>query len=257
MAKSERVQFGGGSGDGDRLAGILDLPGGDPSAFAMFAHCFTCSKDLHATRRVSRALAERGIATLRVDFTGLGESEGDFASTTFGGNIDDLLAAATFLEREHEQPALLIGHSLGGAAVILASARLTSVRAVATIGAPSDPAHVTHLFTDEAEDIAAHGEAEVSIGGRPFRIKREFVEDLEHHAPTDILADLKKPLLIMHAPGDAIVPIDHARILFDAALHPKSFISLDDADHLLSKPRDAEYAAAMIAAWAGRYLTDE
>jgi fermentation-respiration switch protein FrsA (DUF1100 family) len=242
---------------GEELVGILDMPKEKPIAFALFAHCFTCSKDLHVTKRISRALAERSIATLRVDFTGLGESEGEFAGTTFSSNIDDLIAAAAHLESEYEAPSLLIGHSLGGAAVISACARLKQVRAIATIGAPSDPAHVSHLFTDKETDIRKHGEAEVSIGGRPFRISATFLDDLAAHALTDVLAELKKPLLIMHAPGDKIVSVDHARKLFEAAFHPKSFISLDDADHLLSKPRDARYAAEMIAAWAGRYLTND
>ena len=242
---------------GEELAGILDMPESTPIAFALFAHCFTCSKDLHVTKRISGALAERGIAPLRIDFTGLGESEGDFAATTFSSNLDDLFAAAAYLESEHEAPSLLIGHSLGGAAVIAASATLEHVKAIATIGAPSDPAHVSHLFTDKKASIREHGEAEVSIGGRPFTIRQKFLDDLQQHALTDILAELKKPLLIMHAPSDAIVPVDHARALFDAAFHPKSFISLDGADHLLSRPRDAQYAATMIAAWANRYLTED
>lgn len=230
------------------------MPEDTPVAYALFAHCFTCSKDLHVTRRISRALAKRDIATLRVDFSGLGESEGEFAETTFSSNIGDLLAAAQYLKDEHEAPKLLIGHSLGGAAVIAASERLKEVRAVATIAAPSDPAHIRRLFTKKEEDIRQQGEAEVSIGGRPFRIKASFLDDLEQHSLIDILEDLKKPLLVMHAPADRIVSIEHARKLFEAAFHPKSFVSLDDADHLLSNPRDARYAAEMIAAWAGRYL---
>jgi fermentation-respiration switch protein FrsA (DUF1100 family) len=254
MSRSERFQFEAATPDGGLLAGILDTPEDAPRAYALIAHCFTCSKDFPATKRISRALAEQGVATLRIDFTGLGESEGEFAASSFSGNIDDLLAAAAFLEREHRAPTLLIGHSLGGAAVIAAAERLPHARAIATIGAPSDPKHVARLFTNARQDIERDGEAEVSIGGRPFTIKTSFLDDLKRHALTDVLAQLRKPLLILHAPADAVVSIDHARVLFEAAFHPKSFVSLDDADHLLSRPRDAQYTANIIAAWASRYV---
>lgn len=250
-----RISFTG--SEGVEVAALLDLPDATPKSFALFAHCFTCSKDLHVTKRISGALAGYNIATLRVDFTGLGESEGDFAATTFSSNINDLVAAADYLRDEYQAPSLLIGHSLGGAAVIAASRSISSARAIATIGAPSDPAHIKRLVADSKQEIEQHGEAEVFIGGRPFTIRQQFLDDLAQHSLTDTLAELKKPVLVMHAPGDAIVSVEHARALFEAAFHPKSFLSLDDADHLLSKPRDAKYAALMIAAWAGRYLTDD
>lgn len=256
MASNKRIRFGG--PNNDRLAGILELPAdGAPRAHAIFAHCFTCSKDLHASRRISRALADEGIATLRMDFTGLGESEGEFAESTFSTNIEDITEAATHLAGEHGPVQLLIGHSLGGAAAIKASAGLEHVRAVATIGSPSEPSHVTHLFTDHKADIREQGQAEVSIGGRPFKISARFLDDLERQSLQDVLAGLRKPILIMHSPIDQIVSIDHARKLYEAAHHPKSFVSLDDADHLLSKHRDAKYAARLIAAWGVRYLIDD
>lgn len=256
MSNNTHVRFGG--QNKEKLAGILELPDdGTPRAHAIFAHCFTCSKDLHASRRISRALASEGIATLRIDFTGLGESEGEFVESTFTSNIEDVTEAAEFLAAEHGPARLLVGHSLGGAAVVKASARLADVRAVATIGSPSEPSHVTHLFTKHKDDIRKHGQAEVSIGGRPFKIGADFLDDLERQSVQDVLAKLRKPFLIMHSPIDNIVSIDHARKLFEAAYHPKSFISLDDADHLLSKPRDARYAARLIAAWGVRYLIDD
>ena len=252
---TQRVTFEG--SDGHELSRILDQPTGDVAAYAIFAHCFTCSKDFQATRRVSAALSQRGIATLRLDFTGLGESEGEFAATTFSSNIGDLLAAGAFLSSHYAAPKLLIGHSLGGAAIIAAAAELPSVTALATIGAPSDPAHVRHLFAGHDRALERHGEVEVTIGGRPFRIRQAFVEDLERHTLTDDLASLRLPLLVLHAPADTVVSIEHARRLFEAAYHPKSFVSLDDADHLLRRRRDAEYVAEIVAAWASRYLTHE
>lgn len=252
MTHSERVTFQ--NDEGIELSGILDRPSGEVLAYAIFAHCFTCSKDFQPTRQVSEALSQRSIATLRVDFTGLGESEGRFAATTFSSNIDDLVSAGAFLSAHYAAPQLLLGHSLGGAAVILAAARMPSVSALATIGAPSDPAHVRHLFGEHDRRIEQRGEVEVNIGGRPFRIRQSFVEDLERHSPPDTLAALRRPLLIMHAPADNIVSIEHARRLFEAAYHPKSFVSLDDADHLLRRRRDAEYVAEIVAAWAQRYL---
>lgn len=252
-AARERVTFPG--AQGGALAGRLHLPPTAPRAFAVFAHCFTCGKDVHAAVRVSAALAEAGIATLRFDFTGLGESEGDFAGTTFSGNVDDLVAACDWLRRTHQAPRLLVGHSLGGAAVIAAAARVPEVRAVATIAAPADPAHVRTLFGPRAAELEATGEAEVSLGGpRPFRIRRELLDDLARHESSDAVRELNRALLVLHAPADPIVPVDHARRLFEAARHPKSFVSLDGADHLLSRAEDARWTGGLIATWAARYL---
>ncbi len=240
---------------GEALAARLDVPpDGRPRACAIFAHCFTCSKTLSAVSHISRALVNEGIAVLRFDFTGLGESEGDFADTTFSSNVADLLAAAAFLEREHQAPALLVGHSLGGAAVLCAAAHLPSVRAVVTIGAPFDPAHIRHLFADGIDEIAAQGEATVDLGGRPFVIKQEFLDDLSEAGSRDHIAHLGKALLVMHAPADKTVSIDNARRIFEAARHPKSFVSLDAADHLLTEPADARYAGRVLAAWADAYI---
>ena len=239
---------------GTALAAKLDLPEGPPRAHAVFAHCFTCSKDSKAAAFVSQALAARGIATLRFDFTGLGQSDGDFADSSFSANVGDLLAAVDHLRRHHAAPRILIGHSLGGAAVLVAAAHVPEARAVVTIGAPCDPAHVKHLFAAGHDDIAAQGEALVNIGGRPFRIRREFVEDLERQTNAQSIATLRKALLVMHAPRDATVSIDNAAEIFTRAKHPKSFVSLDDADHLLSRREDAAYAAEVIAAWASRYV---
>jgi putative redox protein len=236
------------------LAARLDLPEGPRLATAIFAHCFTCSKDLHAARRIAARLASMGIAVLRFDFTGLGHSGGEFANTTFTSNVDDLVAAAEYLEGRGMAPDLLIGHSLGGAAVLRAAARLPSVKAVATIGAPFDPEHVTHNFGDALEKIRADGSAEVRLGGRPFRISRAFVEDVAAEKLAPAIAGLKRALLILHAPRDEVVGIDNATRIFMAARHPKSFVTLDTADHLITDPRDADYAAEVIAAWAGRYL---
>jgi uncharacterized OsmC-like protein/alpha/beta superfamily hydrolase len=249
---TERFDFQG--ANGQALSGRLELPEGAPTAYALFAHCFTCGKDALAATRIARHLAALGIATLRFDFTGLGGSEGEFANTGFTSNIEDIVAAADHLRLTRMAPALLVGHSLGGAAVLAAAGRIPEAKAVATIGAPFDAAHVLHLFGDRAPAIADTGSAKVEIGGRPFQIKRSFVEDLTRHDQGSRIADLRRSLLVMHAPGDATVGIDNASQIFMKARHPKSFISLDGADHLLSKPRDAEYAASVIAAWASRYL---
>ena len=249
---SAEVQFTGSLGEA--LSARLDMPAGAPKAYALFAHCFTCSKETVAATRIAGALAERGIATLRFDFTGLGGSGGDFANSNFTSNIEDLVAAAGHLEANYAAPSLLIGHSLGGAAVLAAAERLPEVRAVATIGAPADPEHVAHLFADREADIEAAGEAEVVIGGRNFRIQKQFLDDLRSQPVEERIGNLRRALLVMHAPLDDVVGVDNATRIFIAAKHPKSFVSLDDANHLLSRGRDATYAAGIIAAWAGRYI---
>jgi uncharacterized OsmC-like protein/fermentation-respiration switch protein FrsA (DUF1100 family) len=249
---NERFQFPG--SEGQQLAAALDLPEGEPAAFALFAHCFTCGKDVLAAKRIAVALAAKGIAVLRFDFTGLGSSEGDFANSTFSSNVADLVRAADHLRETRKAPAILIGHSLGGAAVLAAARQIPEAKAVVTIAAPSDPAHVTGLFADRIDDIRKHGEVEVSLAGRPFHIKREFLDDIAEHNLMDDIARLHKALLVMHSPTDDTVGIDNATRIFVAAKHPKSFVSLADADHLLSDRRDSMYAADVIAAWAERYL---
>jgi putative redox protein len=239
---------------GHELAARLELPAGAPRAYALFAHCFTCSKDSLAAAYISQALAARGIAVLRFDFTGLGMSGGDFAESSFSSNIDDLLAAAAYLRHSHEAPQLLVGHSLGGAAMLAAAAGIAESRAVATIGSPFDPRHVERLLKGGKEEILAAGEAKVDIGGRPFTVRRQFLEDLERHDPAARVARLGKALLILHSPSDTIVSIDNAAKIFMTARHPKSFVSLDDADHLLTRAQDSAYAAEVLAAWASRYL---
>lgn len=242
---------------GRTLAGRLERPDdGAPRATAIFAHCFTCSKDLVAAVRVSRALASHGIATLRFDFAGHGESDGDFADGTFATHVDDVVAAADWLGAELAAPALLVGHSLGGAAVLAAAPRLESVRAVATIAAPSETAHVRALFDDELAAIRADGQADVVLAGRTFTITDELVASLEHPHLEEALADLRPALLILHSPDDRTVGIDHATRLYTAAKHPKSFVSLAGANHLLTDPADADYVGAVLAAWVGRYLDD-
>lgn len=252
MTRRQRVTFT--SATGIPLAGWLDLPDGDPSAFALFAHCFTCGKDSHAATRISRGLTGRGIGVLRFDFTGLGESAGEFADTTFGSSIEDLVAAADYLRTGWGGPHLLIGHSLGGAAVLAAAERIPEVTAVVTIGAPSDPAHIAHLLAGTASEIEARGEADVRIGGRTFRVGRRFLHDIGEQSQAHRILHLGAALLVLHSPQDTIVGVDNARRIYQAARHPKSFISLDGADHLLTDPADAVYAAEVIAAWAARYL---
>jgi uncharacterized OsmC-like protein/fermentation-respiration switch protein FrsA (DUF1100 family) len=249
---NQRFQFTG--AEGQQLAAALDLPQGQPLAYALFAHCFTCGKDVLAARRIAVALAAKGIAVLRFDFTGLGSSEGDFANSTFSSNVADLVRAADHLRETRRAPAILIGHSLGGAAVLAAAAQVPEAKAVVTIAAPSDPAHVTGLFADRIEDIRKHGKVEVSLAGRPFQIKREFLDDIAEHNLMSHVAGLHKALLIMHAPTDDTVGIDNATRIFVAAKHPKSFVSLAGADHLLSDRRDDMYVADVIAAWAERYV---
>lgn len=241
--------------DGHTLTGSLEQPDVGPiRVMALFAHCFTCGKDVVAATRIASALAEQGIAVFRFDFTGLGGSDGDFGNTNFSSNVEDLLDAAAFLAEHYQAPSLLIGHSLGGAAALVAASRLDSVEAVVTLAAPSTPAHVQHLFADQHCDINSDGQAEVDIGGRHFNIKAQLLEDLEDWSSRNLVATLRKPLLIFHSPVDAVVPVSEAAELYQAALHPKSFVSLDNADHLLSKRADSDYVAATLAAWATRYL---
>jgi uncharacterized OsmC-like protein/alpha/beta superfamily hydrolase len=255
MTRSEKVEFKG--TNGDLLAGRLDRPNGKPRAFALFAHCFTCSKDVFAAQRISTALAERGVAVLRFDFTGLGNSQGDFANTSFSSNIADLVAAADFLRAQHEAPKLLIGHSLGGAAVPLAAAKIPECIGVATLNAPFDPQHVQHLFGNALETIKSKGEATVTLAGRSFTIRKDFVEDLMIHSPGENLRHLRRALLIFHATKDNVVGMENARLIYEAAQHPKSFIALEGADHFLSRREDATYIADMLTAWAMRYLEVE
>ena len=249
---TERFQFAGTGGH--QLAAALDLPDGAIAAYALFAHCFTCSKDVLAAKRIAAVLAAKGIAVLRFDFTGLGSSEGDFANSTFSSNVADLVLAADHLRQTRKAPAILIGHSLGGAAILAAAGQIAEAKAVVTIAAPSDPAHVTHLFKDRIEDIRQQGEVQVSLAGRPFRIKREFIDDVAEQSRTAKIATLHKALLVMHSPTDDTVGIDNATHIFVAAKHPKSFVSLAGADHLLSQRRDSTYVADVIAAWAERYV---
>lgn len=249
---TERITFPGHSGD--TLSARLDLPDGPHLATALFAHCFTCSKDIPAARRIAARLASMGIAVLRFDFTGLGHSKGEFANTTFTSNVGDLHAAAAYLAGRGMAPTLMIGHSLGGAAVLRAAGDMAGIKAVVTIGAPYDPEHVTHNFSDALEDISTVGRATVDLGGRPFTIGKGFVKDVKAQMLGPVIKELKAALLVMHAPRDSVVGIENATNIFAAARHPKSFVTLDDADHLITQARDAEYAADVIAAWAGRYL---
>lgn len=251
--RSERIRFS--NEFGHELVARLDLPvAGDPVAYAIFAHCFTCTKNLKAVGRITSALAERGIATLRFDFTGLGESEGDFAQTDFTTDVSDLVSAARHLEEIQRVPEILIGHSLGGTAVMAAAQSIESVAAVATIGAPSSPTHVRKLLVEDIEEIRRTGEATVHLRGRPFKITSQFLDALEASNLPDSLANLRVPLLIAHSPLDNLVGIDNASELFMAARHPKSFLSLDDADHLLSGEEHGRYVGGVIAAWAARYI---
>src|ERR1700687_6082620 len=249
---TERFQFTGVGGH--QLAAALDLPEREPVAYALFALCFTCGKDVLAARRIAAALAAEGIAVLRFDFTGLGSSEGEFANSTFSSNVADLVRAADHLRETRKAPALLIGHSLGGAAILAAASQIPDARAVVTIAAPSDPAHVTGLFRDRIEDIRKHGKVEVSLAGRPFHISSEFLDDVAEHNLMTHVASLHKALLVMHSPTDDTVGIDNATRIFVTARHPKSFVSLADADHLLTGKRDAAYVADVLAAWATRYI---
>jgi fermentation-respiration switch protein FrsA (DUF1100 family) len=252
---SQRVDFPG--SQGHPLAGRLDTPDHAPRAWAVFAHCFTCSKDTKAAAYIAQALAAGGYGVLRFDFTGLGGSGGDFANTDFSSNVDDLVAAADWLRDHQGAPTLLIGHSLGGAAVLAAAGRVHDARAVVTLGAPFDPAHVTHQFGAALQAIEADGQAEVTLGGRPFTIRRSFVDDVNGQAQQQRIRALRRPLLVMHAPDDTVVEVDNARRIFEAALHPKSFVALDAADHLLTRAADARFAAGIIAGWAARYVPQD
>ena len=237
-----------------KLSGLLETPESDVKFYALFAHCFTCGKDIAAASRISRALMRKGIAVLRFDFTGLGNSDGDFANSNFSSNIQDLIAAANFLRAEYQAPRLLIGHSLGGAAVLNVAQHVEETMAVVTIGAPSDAEHVAHNFALQIDDIEKNGKAEVNLAGRVFTIEKQFLDDIKRYN-TSHIGQLRKALLVMHSPIDSTVNISEAEKIYQAALHPKSFVSLDGADHLLTKKRDAEYAADVIGAWAGRYIS--
>ncbi len=239
---------------GHILAALLERPPGEVRAGAIFAHCFTCGKDILGARRIAGTLANAGFAVLRFDFTGLGSSAGDFANTNFSSNVGDLIAAADFMRSEGMRPSVLVGHSLGGAAVLAAAGEIEDCVAVATIGAPADPSHVSHLFAEAQPEIDAEGEAEVMLAGRPFRIQKQFLEDIAGQRLGKRVSGLKRALLVLHAPLDETVGIENAAEIFGVAKHPKSFISLDNADHLLSNRNDADYAASVIAAWATRYI---
>lgn len=254
-SRPDRVTFTGSRGT--PLAGRLDLPAGPPRALALFAHCFTCSKDVVAAGRIAAELNAHGIGVLRFDFTGLGSSDGDFANTDFSSNLDDLRLAAAWMREHHMAPQLLIGHSLGGAAAIAVAADIAEVRAVATIGAPADAAHITRLFGAQLPEIEQQGRATVEIAGRSFTIRRELLDDLTNHSVEACAAGLGAALLVLHSPIDNTVGIDNAARIFGAARHPKSFIAIDGGDHLLTNPADAVYVGRMIASWAERFLVDE
>lgn len=249
---SEKVTFVGSTGE--KLAARLDLPDTPPRAFALFAHCFTCTKDLKAVSRLAGGLTQHGIAVLRFDFTGLGSSEGEFSNTNFTSNIGDLIAAADWLREHHKAPQILIGHSLGGAAVLAAAHRIPENKAVATIGAPFDPDHVTGHFGDAVQRIHEQGAAEVHVGGRPFTIEKQFLDDISAHNMKEAIGALGRALIIFHAPRDEIVGIENAEQIFVAAKHPKSFVSLDDADHLMHNADHAAYVSSVVAAWAESYI---
>lgn len=240
--------------DGIELAGLLELPE-QPIAFALFAHCFTCTKDIVSASRITRHLADKGIAVLRFDFTGLGNSDGDFSNSNFSANLDDLHSAANYLREHYQAPDFLIGHSLGGTAVLAAAENIPETKAVVTIGAPAEPSHVLKQFADNIDDIVEQGCKQIDLAGRPFTIKKQFIDDLQSYTLADRISSLKKPLLIFHSPLDTTVSIEQAKIIYNAAKHPKSFVSLDKADHLLTNKQDAEYVASTIQAWVQRYLS--
>lgn len=251
---SKKVHFSNSSGF--KLSAKLELPLNEKAHnFVIFAHCFTCNKNLKAVSNISRALSLQGFGVLRFDFTGLGESEGEFANTNFSSNVDDLIAAADFLENNYQAPTLLVGHSLGGSAVIFAAEKIKSVKAIATIGAPSNPEHVTNLLQNSISEINSKGSAKVQLAGRPFHIKKQFLDDLQNKDLPSILKVLRKPILIMHSPQDETVGIENAAKLYNAAFHPKSFVSLDGADHLINNKNDSEYAGNVLATWVSKYLS--
>ena len=256
MASTAHVRATFKGSNGDELAARLDLPAGDVRAYALFAHCFTCSKDLLVIRRISAGLARAGVAVLRFDFTGLGNSAGDFANTTFSSNVEDLVLAADWLRETYQAPALLIGHSLGGAAVLAAAGQIPEAKAVVTIGAPYDVGHVMEQFGASLDSIETDGEAHVSLAGRTFKIKNAFVRDARGQSMKEHIGGLRKALLVMHSPRDEVVGIENATKIFIAAKHPKSFISLDDADHFVSGKATTEYAAGVIASWASKYIPE-
>ncbi|ADR21590.1 osmotically inducible protein C [Marivirga tractuosa] len=251
--KKEKINFEGSMGD--QLAAEIHFPADDHAHnFVIFAHCFTCNKNLNAVKNIILGMTKKGFAVLSFDFTGLGQSQGDFSDTNFSSNIEDLIKAAEYLEKKYQAATMLVGHSLGGAAVLMAAAKIDSISSVATIGAPSQPDHVLHLIEDGKEEIKRKGEAEVSIGGRPFKIKKQFLDDLQDKDNLKKIEDLRKSLLILHSPQDNTVDISNAAAIYEKAHHPKSFISLDGADHLLSNKDDSLYAGEVIATWAARYV---
>jgi alpha/beta superfamily hydrolase len=254
MSDPKRIEFTG--SQGHALAARLDDAIGPERTVALFAHCFTCSKDIAAARRIAGALAKLGITVLRFDFTGLGHSDGEFANTNFSSNVGDLLAAAQWLRENRRAPSLLVGHSLGGAAVLAAAPDIPECRAVATIGAPSDPSHISRLFGSAAEEIQSAGEAEVTLAGRRFRVQRQLLDDIAEQELGTRLRRLRAAVMLFHSPIDDTVGIDNAAQLFALARHPKSFVSLDDADHMLTRPEDATYVAEVLGAWTSRYLLD-
>ena len=253
--KFEKVKFK--NSNGQELAARLELPEQEVLAYAIFAHCFTCNKNLSAVKNIGRALTQKGIAVLRFDFTGLGESEGDFENTNFSSNVEDLVSASDFLTANYVSPKILIGHSLGGAAVIFAANKLPNITALATVGAPSNPKHVAHLVQSGEEEIKKNGEAVVVIGGREFKIKEQFLSDIHEQNMDSAVKQMKKALLVMHSPQDTTVGIENAAQIYKAGWHPKSFVSLDGADHLLSRKEDSEYVGEMIGVWAQRYIGDD
>lgn len=250
--KSKKVEFKGALGD--KLSGRVDMPEGEIKTCALFAHCFTCSKNLKVVGHITSELAKRNVATLRFDFTGLGQSEGDFANTNFSSNVDDLVAATEFMEKEMSGPAILIGHSLGGAAVLQAAHKIPSAKAVVTIGAPCEPQHVKHHFDAHMDEIEETGEAEVTLAGRTFKIKKQFVDDLKAAKMNDFIRNLDRALLVMHSPVDRTVGVENAAHIYSTAKHPKSYISLNKADHLLTDEKYSKYAGSLIAPWASLYL---
>lgn len=251
--KTRKITF---EGHNESLRAKIDLPDdAEPAGWGLFAHCFTCNKNLKAVGNISRSLTEQGFAMFRFDFTGLGESEGDFADTNFSSNIQDLIAATEYLKKEYEAPKILIGHSLGGAAVLQAARYINSCRAVATIGAPCNPGHVAHLLDSKREDIIEKGEAKITLAGRTFSIKKQFLDDLEEARMDDNIKNLKRALLLFHSPVDQTVGVENASHIFKLAKHPKSFISLDEADHLLMNDRDSRFVGKITGSWAQRYLT--